>query len=170
MVPFPSIGVSELVRASLVLAIEPFPVVGQLLCLGFRRLQDGIQNLVDIYWGSVGLSLLLFWLGWRVGTCLCWRNQFLTILLFNSFSWDISVLVETHGDNLVRRHGLSFLFWLLDGLVLDLVLCWGTLLGGYRWLCFCHFAILLFAIEFNVYNFWLNPYAFDLNFIEIKLV
>ena len=140
MVPFSSIGVRKFVRATLVLAIKPFAGVACLICLSFRWLQDGVQNLVDIIWGCLWLDFeLLLELGWQLGIRLGRLYQFLTNFFWLSLSWDVSILIKTHGDNLVRWLVLSFLFWFLDGLVLDWFLGRGTLLvGRYQWLCFSH--------------------------------
>ena len=82
MVPFSSIGVRELVRATLVLAMKPFSVVSCLLCLGYRWLQDSIQNLVYIILGCLWLDfVIIFDLGWHVGIFAGQLHQFLTILL-----------------------------------------------------------------------------------------
>ena len=68
MVPSPSIGIREFVRATLVLAIKPFAVATCPLCLCFRWLQDGIQNLVDIICGCLWWDMLLLLdLGRQVG-------------------------------------------------------------------------------------------------------
>ena len=82
MVPFPSIGVRELVRATLVLAMKPFSVVSCLLSLGSRWLQDSIQNLVNIIMGCLWLDfVIILYLGWHFGIFEGRWHQFLTTIL-----------------------------------------------------------------------------------------
>ena len=187
MVPFSSIGVRELVRATLVLAIEPFAVVICLLWLSSRWLQKGFQKLVDIIWGCLSLDfVLLLESGWlvgirvgRLGTLGCgiwgrwalavphgqavffalfWQSlvKFLTKILLWSLSWDVSVHIENFSDNLFRLYILSILFRFLDWLVLDWALGRGTLLGGYRCLCFGHESLCykVYCLYFLLKSSW----------------